>query len=262
VTLAGRAALVTGASSGIGEATALALAAAGARVGLLARRRERLETVAHAIAQAGGDALVLAGDVTDETFARAAVGRVLDRWSRLDVVVNNAGRGLAARFEDTTTDDLRAILELNLVSVLTVTRAALPAMRRQGRGHIINVSSVVGRRGIPLRAAYSATKFALGGLTEALRVELRGTGIHATLVYPVYTETEFHRVEPRRTETPLRAGPVQSAEHVARAIVRCARWPRPEVYPYWPSRILALLSVVAPGAVDALLARLQRRTTR
>lgn len=255
LTLAGRAALVTGASSGIGEATAIALAAAGVRVGLLARRAARLQAVGTAIAGAGGEALVLAGDVTDAAFVAAAVARVLDRWSRLDVLVNNAGRGMAAPLEDTTADELRALLELNLVSVLTATRAALPAMRRQGRGHIINVSSVVGRRGVPLRAAYSATKFALGGLTEALRVELRGTGIHASLVYPVYTATEFEGAQLRTVDRPLRHGPTQSAARVARAILRCVRRPRPEVYPFWPARVLALLSVAAPGLADRIVAR-------
>ncbi len=262
MTLAGRVALVTGASSGIGEATARALAREGVRVALLARRAGRLGAVGAAIVDAGGEALELPGDVTDATVARTAVSRVLDRWSRLDILVNNAGRGLAAPFDATTPDDLRAILELNLVSVLALTQAALPVMRRQGSGHIVNVSSVVGRRGIPFRAAYAASKFALGGLTESLRVELRGTGIRATLVYPVYTETEFHAVEPRKMAMPRRTGPVQTAEHVARLIVRCVQRPSAEVYPYRPARLLAVLSVVAPGAVDALLARLHRRVPR
>lgn len=258
LTLAGRAALVTGASSGIGEATAVALAAEGARVGLLARRAARLEAVRARIADTGGDALVLAGDVTDAAFVAGAVARVLERWRRLDLLVNNAARGMFAPVEDTTAEELRALLELNLVSVLTATRAALPAMRRQRRGHIINVSSIVGRRGMPLLAAYSATKFALGGLSEALRVELRGSGIQVSLVYPIYTETEFMAAALRKTVAERRRGPMQSAAAVARAIVRCVRRPRPEVYPYSPARVLALLAVLAPGAVDWLIARMVR----
>lgn len=257
--LVGRVALVTGASSGIGEATALALAAAGVRVGLLARREARLETVARAIGDGGGEALALAGDVTHANFVAAAVGRILDRWSRLGILVNSAGRGMAARFEETSPGDLRDLLELNLVSVLGVTQAVLPVMRRQGSGHIINVSSIVGRRGIHFRSAYAATKFALVGLTEALRQELRGTGIHVTLVYPIYTATEFHDVEIRKMIPPPRYAPAQSAEQVARAIVRCVRRPRPEVYPYRPGRILAALSALTPRGVDYLLDRLGRR---
>jgi short-subunit dehydrogenase len=221
-------------------------------VALVARRADRLEALAGEIGEGGGHALALPGDVTEEPFVIDAVARVLDRWARLDVLVNNAGRGLAARFEDTTAADLRAILELNVVSVLTVTRAVLATMRAQGRGHIVNVSSV----GIPLRSAYAASKFALGGLSEALRVELRVTGIHVTLVYPIFTtETEFHAVEPRRLAVPTRPGPVQPARHVARAIVRCMRRPRPEVYCCRPARVLALLSVLAPGAVDLVVGR-------
>ena len=117
----------------------------------------------------------------------------------------------------------------------------------------------MGRRGIPYRSAYSATKFALVGLTESLRVELKGTGIHVSLVYPIYTATEFHEVEVHRAES-IHRGPVQSAEQVARAIVRCARRPRPEVYPFPPARILALLGVLAPGFVDWMTHRFSRRS--
>ncbi|HKZ05271.1 MAG TPA: SDR family NAD(P)-dependent oxidoreductase [Methylomirabilota bacterium] len=255
--LAGRVALVTGASAGIGAATARAFAAAGMRVALCARRRDRLEALAAEL-RARTDASVHAVDVTDEKAVRAMVDEVAGRFGALDVLVNNAGRGLAARFEDTRPDELRALLELNLIAVLTATQAALPIMRRQGRGHVINVSSIVGRRNLPGRTAYGATKFGLGGLTEALRLELRGTGIAVSLVYPIFTLTEFHEVETRR-EPLKRTGPAQSAETVARAILRCVRRPRPEVYPYAPARLLAGLAAVAPGLVDRLMDRALRR---
>ena len=127
-------------------------------------------------------------------------------------------------------------------------------MRRQGRGHIFNVSSVVGRRSMPGRAAYAATKFAMGGMSESLRLELRGSGIHVSLVYPIYTVTEFHDVETRRMHIP-RMGPVQTAEQVARAMLRCVRRPRAEVYPYRPARLLAGLSALCPSLVDRVVAR-------
>ena len=107
---------------------------------------------------------------------------------------------------------------------------------------------------MPGRAAYAATKFAMGGVSEALRLELRGTGIHASLVYPIYTATEFHGVETRRMRM-TRTGPVQSADRVARAILRCVRRPRPEVYPYRPTWLLAGLSALFPSLVDRILAR-------
>ena len=254
----GRVALVTGASSGIGAATARAFAGAGLHVALCARRKDRLERLAADLVARGSEATVHAVDVTDALAVRAMVEEVAARWGRLDVLVNNAGRGLAATLEQTTAEEFRALMELNVLAVLGATQAALPIMRRQESGHIINVSSVVGRRAVPYRSAYSATKFALGALSEALRVELTGTGIAVTLVYPIRTETEFHAVEVQKV--PWRPmGPVQSSERVARAILRCVRRPRPEVYPYWPIRILAVMSVLAPGLVDLGMRRVLRR---
>jgi short-subunit dehydrogenase len=246
----GRVALVTGASSGIGAATARAFAGAGLRVALCARRKDRLEQLAAELTARGSEATVHAVDVTDALAVRAMVDEVAARWGRLDVLVNNAGRGFSATLEQTTTEELRALMELNVVAVLGATQAALPIMRRQGSGHVINISSIVGRRAVPYRAAYSATKFALGALSEALRVELTGTGIAVTLVYPIRTDgTEFHEAEVQKVRwRPM--GPVQSAERVARAILSCVRRPRLEVYPYWPLRILAVMSVIAPGLVD------------
>jgi short-subunit dehydrogenase len=254
----GRVALVTGASAGIGAATAHAFATAGLRVALCARRKERLEQLVGRITAHGGEASAHGVDVTDPFAVRAMVDDVAARWGRLDVLVNNAGRGLSATLEQTTAEELRALMELNVVAVLGATQAALPLMRRQGSGHIINVSSIVGRRAVPYRAAYSATKFALGALSEALRVELTGSGIAVTLVYPIGTETELHDVEVQKVPW-RRMGPEQSAERVARSILACVRRPRPEVYPYWPSRILAVLSVVAPGLVDRGMRRVLQR---
>jgi short-subunit dehydrogenase len=226
------------------------LAGAGLRVALCARRKDRLEGLAAELTARGHEATVHAVDVTDPLAVRAMVDDVATRWGRLDVLINGAGRGFAATLEQTTAEELRDLMELNVVAVLGVTRAVLPIMRRQGSGHIVNISSVVGRRAVPYRSAYSATKFALVALSEALRVELTGTGISVTLVYPIRTtETEFAEVEVQKV--PWRPmGPVQSAERVARSILRCVRRPRPEVYPYWPVRILAVMSVLAPGLVD------------
>ena len=256
--LRGRVALVTGASSGIGAATARAFAGAGLRVALCARRKDRLERLAGEIGGRGGEASAHAVDVTDADAVRAMVETVGARWGRLDVLVNNAGRGLSATVEQTTAEELRALMELNVVAVLSATQAVLPIMRRQGRGHVINLSSIVGRRAVPYRAAYSATKFALGALSETLRVELTGTGIAVSLVYPIGTETELHHAEVQKV--PWRPmGPSQSAEQVARAILRCVRRPRLEVYPYWPARILAVTSVIAPGLVDRGMRRVLQR---
>jgi len=257
----GRVALITGASAGIGAATARVLAEAGMRLALCARRGDRLEALAAELGARGALVSVHPVDVTDEAAVRAMVDEVARRHGALDVLVNNAARGLAARFEDTTTAEFRALLELNLLAPIVAIQAALPHMRRQGRGHVINVSSVVGRRNIPGRAAYGATKFALGAISEALRLELRGTGIVVSLVYPIYTATEFHQAETRRMEM-RRTGPIQSAETVARAILRCVRRPRPEVYPYRPARLLAGLAALVPGLVDRVMGRALGATAR
>ncbi|MBI3031316.1 MAG: SDR family oxidoreductase [Candidatus Rokubacteria bacterium] len=256
--LVGKVALVTGASSGIGAATAKALAREGVRVALLARREDRLEEVADEIRHLPGHALVCPADVTDSATARTVVERVLGQWKRIDILVNNAGQGISAPFEATTPEELRALMEVNLVGVLTLTQAILPGMLQHASGHIINVASVSGRRGVPLRSAYNATKFALVGLSESLRQELRGTGVHVSIVYPIVTKPEFPAAAITKAESP-RHGPVQTADQVARAIVRCARRPRPEVYPYPPARILAVLSALAPGFVDWMMARFLRR---
>ena len=137
--------------------------------------------------------------------------------------------------------------------------AALPHMRRQQVGHIVNIASVIGKRASPFRAAYVASKFALVGFSEALRMELRGTGIDVTCVCPIGTATEFHEVEPNRLGVPGRGGPIQSPDHVARAIVRALRHPRAEVHPYPPARLLFLANAVAPALVDRLLLRLSPR---
>lgn len=254
----GQVALITGASAGIGEATARVFAAAGMRLALCARRAARLERLAAALRAKGADVGVYPLDVTDAAAVRGMVAAVTARFGAVDVLVNNAGRGLAATLEDTTVEEFRALLELNLLATVTAIQAVLPLMRRQGRGHILNVSSVVGRRSPPGRAAYAATKFAMVAVSESLRLELRGSGIHVSLVYPIYTVTEFHDAEPRRF--PLRRrGPAQTATQVARAMLRCVRRPRAEVYPYRPARLLAGFAAVFPGLLDRMMGRVLTR---
>ncbi len=195
----GRTVLSTAASSGIGRATALAVAAEGGRPVPVARRTDRLEQVARAIESRGGAALACPAHVTVRAQVELAVEQAVRRFGRLAAVVNNAGAGLFASAEDTTDDDLARILDLNFKGTLYGIQAALPVMRRQGAGHIINVASTAGRRGSPYAGAYCASRFAVVGLTESLRVELRGSGIDVTLVCPGAMRTEFFDVARRRT---------------------------------------------------------------
>ena len=189
--LAGRSALVTGASSGIGRATALALAAAGARVGLAARRAERLEELREEIGQGGGEALALPTDVTDYAQAEAMVGRAEEAFGGVDVLVNVAGVMLPAPIVRADPADWRRMVDVNLVGVLHATRAALPGMLARGNGHIVNVSSTSGRTHQPLFSVYAATKHGLGAFTNVLRKEVHPNRVRVTLFEPGPTESEL-----------------------------------------------------------------------
>jgi NADP-dependent 3-hydroxy acid dehydrogenase YdfG len=190
MTLAGRVALVTGASSGIGAAAAAALAAAGATVAMVARRADRLNTLVGQIEGGGGRALALPGDVTDERVAQAVVTETLSRFGRLDILVNSAGIIDAGGVENAVTEQYRRVLDINLMASLYTSRAVIGPMRAQGGGDIINISSIAGRRAAALFNAYSASKFALTAMTEALRQEVARHGIRVCIIEPGATTTE------------------------------------------------------------------------
>src|ERR687894_485686 len=189
--LAGRAAVITGASSGIGRATARALAGAGARVGLAARRAERLEELEQEIARGGGEAIALPTDVSDYAQAETMARRAEETFGGVDVLVNAAGIMLPAPIAGADPADWRRMVEVNLLGVLYATRAALPGMLKRGNGHIVNVSSTSGRVASPLFSVYSATKYGLGAFTEVLRKEVHPNRIRVTLFEPGPTESEL-----------------------------------------------------------------------
>ena len=255
---AGRVALITGASAGIGEATARVFADAGMRLALCARRADRLERLAGELRARGAEVAVFPLDVTDAAAVRGMVEPWRPASARWTCSSTTPAAGSPRHSRTPRAEEFRALLELNLIAVVTASQAVLPLMRGQGRGHILNVSSVVGRRSLPGRAAYAATKFAMVAVSESLRLELRGSGVHVSLVYPIYTVTEFHDVETRRFRL-RRRGPVQSAEQVARAILRCVRRPRAEVYPYRPARLLAGFAAMFPGLLDRMMGRVLTR---
>jgi NADP-dependent 3-hydroxy acid dehydrogenase YdfG len=260
--LAGRVVAITGASAGIGRAAAVRLAADGAAVVLSARRADRLEAIAAEIAAAGGRALAVPGDVTSDADMDALVRATIDAFGRIDVMICNAGIGYHGPLDETPSDAMRRLVDVNILGTFYAGRAALAAMRRQGHGHIIAVSSIAGRRGVGGSSVYSATKAAQIGFIEALRSEFAGTNLHATLIYPVRTTTEFHDAMARDFGHAVAGkGPRQSADRVARAIADVVASPRPEVYPYAPSRLLSIMSVVAPRLTDRFMKRFGRRRT-
>lgn len=262
--LTGKVAIVTGASSGIGRATALLLARAGASVVLAARREERLRDVAAAIERAGGRALALPADLAQPEAPARLVQQTLDSFGRVDVLINNAGFGHYGLVESASDDTMAELWAIHVMAPLRAIRAVLPHMRARGSGHIINVASVVGRRAFPLHGPYAAVKAAVIALTEALRGELAGSGVYATVVLPGSTRTEFFDVA--RSEIPgwrpAPMGVVQSPEAVARAILRCLRRPTPEVNPFPPMRPLLSLSVALPYLGDVAARRYFLRRTR
>jgi len=206
----------------------------------------------------GGEAEPFIGDSTRSDTMAAAVDVCLERFGRIDVLLNNAGAGFFGSIEQTTEQDLDAMIAVNLKGVFHSVKAVLPVMRQQREGHIINVASTAGRRGSPYVGAYCASKFAVIGLTESLRVELLGSGIRVSLICPGATKTEFFAVARRRTHQHQRlVGPVESPERVADRIVAVVRRPKVEVLaqPVRRKAFLAL-NLIVPYVVDRLLARL------
>jgi 3-oxoacyl-[acyl-carrier protein] reductase len=187
--LLGQVVIVTGAGRGIGRAVVTELAGAGARLVLVARTRTDLARVAEEIGE--DRATVVAGDVTEEATAAAAVARAQEWGGRLDAVVNNAGIGWRGAIHEMPVDAWRRLVDVNLTGVFLFTRGALPVMLAQRRGHIINIASGAGRLGMAQGAAYSASKFGVIGFTEAVGLEVRGSGVKVSVVEPGSVQTTF-----------------------------------------------------------------------
>jgi short-subunit dehydrogenase len=259
MSLTGRVAAITGASSGIGLACAEQLAREGVAVVIGARRQDRLAAAVERIRAAGGRAEAVTGDVTSEADVQALVDRTLTSFGGLDVMICNAGFGYYGTVEETPPDVMRRMMDVNFMGTYFGARAALPVFRKQGRGHLLFVSSIVGRRGIALMSGYSATKAAQAAFAESLRSEFAGTDIHVSAVFPVSTETEFRSAMARDYgHTVAGLGPKQSVDHVAGAIVEAIRHPRPEIYPHAKSRALPILNAAAPAFTDRLMRKYGR----
>jgi short-subunit dehydrogenase len=249
-------AIVTGASSGIGREVALELARNGAGVVVVARREDRLRQLVEQITALGRTVEPVVGDITDPQTRQRAIDAAQSKLGGLDILVNNAGVGALGPFEDASVQRVRRVMEINFFALVEMTRLALPLLKQGVKPMLVNVSSIVGHRGVPNRSEYSASKFAVQGFSEAIRAEFTRLGIDVLVVSPGPTGTEFFESEIERT-TDAKWPKHKPADvvAVARTIVRAMRGGRHEIIPYRWGKILCWLNRLSPRLVDQLMAR-------
>jgi NADP-dependent 3-hydroxy acid dehydrogenase YdfG len=236
---------VTGASSGIGRETALALARQGARVALAARNTDKLQAVAQEIRTLNREALIVPTDVTQQDQAEHLVTRVLEQWDRVDILVSNAGEYIRCPVRELSISEIERSLAVNLYGGLYLTLAVLPAMLAQQSGHILFVTSMDGKKGVPPDAPYVTAKFALTGFAEVLRQELRGSGVYVTNVLPGRVDTPM--IATLRVPWISRKLPAQA---IARAILRAIQRRPVEVITPFSARALVYLNTLSPAMGD------------
>jgi len=225
----GKVAVITGASSGIGYATALALSKAGAKVAIGARRTDKLEQLKNEIKKNGGEVLSHKLDVTKKDDCNAFVDQAIKKWGTVDILVNNAGFVIYGKVSELTIEEIESQMETNYFGMIYCTKNFLPHMVEQDQGHIVNVASVGASFGVPGVASYCATKFAMLGFSEGLKHELSGTGVDVTVVSPIMVDTplfdhpSFENFSKRSTIAIL------SPEKVANIILKAANSSRLEI---------------------------------
>ena len=246
--------LVTGASSGLGKALAERLVRAGAHVVLTGRSAERLQAVAQGLIGEGADptrVIVIRADLTDAVERRELFAQLAVHFDALDLVVNTAGVGAAGPFDTHDPAVLRKVFEINVFALAEVCRASLPLLARGHRPALVNMGSIVARRGLPGRAEYSASKFAVTGLTEALRLEWRRFGVHVLQVNPGFINTPFDQNTvvntARYSVAHLRT---MSADAVAANVLRACRRQKREIVLTWPGSLLLTVTSISPRFVD------------
>jgi short-subunit dehydrogenase len=249
-------AIVTGASSGIGCEVAVELARRGVQVVVVARREDRLQALVDHIVQQGGRAEIAVGDVTDPQVRQQAIDIAQTKFGGLDILVNNAGVGASGLFETADPQRVRRIMEVNFFALVEMTRLALPLLKKGRTPIVVNVSSILGHRGVPHNSEYSASKFAVRGFSESVRAEFAALGIDVLVVSPGTTDTEFFDSVLENTTQPNwpEHKPVSAAE-VAEKTVDAMRLGRHEIIPYRWGRVLCWLNRFSPELVDQLMTR-------
>jgi short-subunit dehydrogenase len=253
-----RVVLVTGASSGIGYATALAFARRGDKVAATARRLDRLEALAAAAKSLLGEIQIYAADVNNPQDMQRVVADVMARWGRLNVLIPNAGLGQRGSVTDSKWEDLELVLRTNIDGVLHTIRAGVPAMRKSGGGQIITISSVVSAAPGAYSAIYSASKSAVDTLTRALRMELAPDNIWVTNILLGQTHSEFAEMRRGRPGRVASKMPTMTPEFVAERIVKESTRRRRTVILRWPDRIIVLVGTFLPWIMDRIMERIYR----
>jgi short-subunit dehydrogenase len=256
-TYAGKVIVLTGASSGIGRALALALAPQRPRLVLAARDLARLEEVAKECRARGAEALVVPADVSSEEACGVLVARTIESFGALDVLVNNAGIGMLARFDELPDLSVyETLMRVNYLGCVYLTHHALPHLKRS-RGQIVVVASVAGLTGVPTRTGYAASKHAVFGFFDSLRIELDGTGVSVTMIAPDFVRSEIHRrafgADGKPTgRSPLQESRIMSAEQCAGLIVRAMEKRQRLLITSWRGRLGRIVRLFAPGLIDAV----------
>lgn len=254
--------LITGASSGIGAELARQFAQAGARVALCARRSDRLQGIAAECHAAGAEAVAIVGDVSIESDCQRVVAETVAHFGQLDILVNNAGIGASGLFESIT--DLTifdTLMRVNFLGSVWCTAAALPHLKAS-RGHIVAISSLTGLTGVPKRTAYAATKHAMAGFFDSLRIELADAGVAVTVVYPgfVFSEINSHALSPNGVPFGERAyvrkpGETMPTDECCRQILRAVHRRDRDLVMTWRGKIGRVLKLVSPALVDRIARR-------
>jgi hypothetical protein len=238
--------IITGASSGIGAATARFLSQRGHRLWLLARRESRLQDLCAEFRSAGGQADYQLVDVRERRQVEAAVQHIVTTDGRIDNLVNNAGYSIFKKLNETTVEEIEDILQTNFLGSVYCTKAVLPHMIEAGRGSIVAVSSVVGKIGFPNYGAYAGSKFAMSGFFEALHHDVKALGVHVGIVYPSGTDTEFFKHPSYQQRATVRFYSIQSPETVARAIFKALNGKMEVTRPRFYGVMVQILNALKP----------------
>ena len=255
--------IVTGASRGIGRSTAYEFAQCGSKVVLAAKDVEALERVQKEIQSSGGKSVVIPTDIQDEKQVHNLVQKTLEIWGQIDVLVNNAGITYCGSFVEMTMDQIRNIVETNLMGTILCIKEVLPHLRSKRQGHIVNVSSILGKRAVPNQAVYAATKYALIGLSEAIRCELAPYNITITSFCPSSTSTEMNKlvsVQDHPLKQFIRRRFIYTPDGVARKIVRATGLRQREVVLSFPAKMIVRINQYCPQILDWLFTKLEKPT--